>query len=123
MRLVLSWLRDFVDIKASADEVAEKLGLRGFEVASVEGDVIDFEVTANRPDCLSVIGLAREVATAFQIPFAPSQATQGASLSTGRNDRINVTIEDAALGPRYVGAVADITGISAPSWMTARLEA
>ena len=55
MRLVISWLRDFVDVKASPEEIADTLGLRGFEVASVEslggGDaVIDFEVTANRPD-------------------------------------------------------------------------
>ena len=92
MRLVLSWLRDFVDIKASAEEIAEKLGLRGFEVASVErlpkhethpelpDGVIDFEVTANRPDCLSIMGLAREVATAFDVPFAPTNVTQGASV-------------------------------------------
>ena len=54
MRLVLSWLREFVDVTASADEIADKLGLRGFEVAAIEpasdGDaVIDLEVTANRP--------------------------------------------------------------------------
>ena len=65
MRLVVSWLRDFVDVDAPPEEIAEKLGLRGFEVASIEplpdGDaVIDFDITANRPDCLSVIGLARE---------------------------------------------------------------
>ena len=36
MRLVISWLRDFVDVTASADEIAETLGLRGFEVASIE---------------------------------------------------------------------------------------
>ena len=36
MRLVLSWLREFVDVTASADEIAEKIGLRGFEVASIE---------------------------------------------------------------------------------------
>ena len=56
MRLVVSWLREFVDVKASAEEIAGTLALRGFEVASIEpldgGDaVIDFEVTANRPDC------------------------------------------------------------------------
>jgi phenylalanyl-tRNA synthetase beta chain len=123
MRLVISWLRDFVDVKASAEEIAEKIGLRGFEVASVEDDVIDFEVTANRPDCLSVVGLAREVATAFQVPFAPTKATLGGAVPTGSNDRLRVTIEDAELGPRYAGAVADITNVASPSWMTSRLQA
>ena len=128
MRLVISWLRDFVDIKASPEEIADTLGLRGFEVAAVEplagGDaVIDFEVTANRPDCLSVIGLAREVATAFQIPFAPTPPTRGASVPTGTSDRIRVTIDDDQLGPRYAGAVADITSVASPEWMTTRLQA
>jgi phenylalanyl-tRNA synthetase beta chain len=124
MRLVLSWLRDFVDITASAEEIAAKIGLRGFEVASVEDDVIDFEVTANRPDCLSVMGLAREVATAFDIPYAPAHGTSGAAVPTGENDRIRVTIDDEELGPRYVGAVADINAsVATPSWMASRLEA
>src|ERR1051325_7835289 len=74
MRLVLSWLREFVDVDASAQQIADTLGLRGFEVAALEaladGDaVIDFEITANRPDCLSVIGLAREVATLYDLPL------------------------------------------------------
>src|SRR5215475_8080824 len=123
MRLVISWLRDFVDIAAPADAIAEKLGLRGFEVASVEDDVIDFEVTANRPDCLSVVGLAREVATAFQIPFAPSKATLGASVPIGGNDRLRVTIEDAELCPRYAAAVADTLPAKTPPWMASRLQA
>ena len=136
MRLVLSWLRDFVDIKASADEIAGKIGLRGFEVASVESlpnhethpelpdGVIDFEVTANRPDCLGVIGLAREVATAFDIPFAPTHVTAGSAVPTGENDRIRVTIDDEQLGPCYVGAVADINpAVATPPWMSSRLEA
>src|SRR5437764_1920240 len=123
MRLVVSWLRDFVDIKASADEIAGRIGLRGFEVSSVEDDVIDFDVTANRPDCLSVIGLAREVATAFQVPFAPTDKTRGAAVAAGDNDRLRVTIEDEQLGPRYAGAVADIAPVATPSWMTARLQA
>ena len=69
MRLLVSWLRDFVDVTVSAEELAEALALRGFEVASVEpapdgvrppwqmtaqtpsglsDGVIDFEITANR---------------------------------------------------------------------------
>src|SRR5215471_9272047 len=124
MRLVLSWLRDFVDIKASAEEIADKIGLRGFEVASVEDDVIDFEVTANRPDCLSVMGLAREVATAFDIPYEPTHVTGGAVVPTGENERIGVTIDDPELGPQYAGAVADINpAVATPPWMASRLQA
>jgi len=135
MRLVISWLRDFVDVQASPGEIAGTLALRGFEVASVEtlpnhethpelpDGVIDFEVTANRPDCLSVMGLAREVATAFDIPYAPTHVTGGAFVPDGESDRIRVTIEDAELGPRYAGAVADITSAASPAWMTSRLQA
>ncbi len=129
MRLVLSWLRDFVDVKASAEEVAETLALRGFEVASIEkldaGDaVIDFEVTANRPDCLSVVGLAREMATAYDLPLAAAHAAAAkGSTPTGESDRIQVAIEDEELCPRYAAAVADTAGGATPSWMSARLEA
>ena len=133
MRLVLSWLRDFVDVTASADEIAETIGLRGFEVASIEplgdGDaVIDFEITANRPDCLSVLGLAREVATAFDarltLPSADAQARlRLATVPSGASDRISIAIEADDLCPRYAGLVADVTIGMSPSWMTSRLQA
>src|SRR5216110_3028731 len=101
MRLVLSWLKEFVGVAASAEEIAEKIGLRGFEVAAIEhldGDaVIDFEITANRPDCLSVLGLAREVATAFDAPLtlpslAPDARIRLAPLAVGASDHITVTL-------------------------------
>src|SRR5260221_12988486 len=83
MRLVLSWLREFVDVTASAEDVAQTLALRGFEVASIEpldgGDaVIHFEVTAHRPDAPSVLGIAREVAPADDLPLTlPAAGPQG----------------------------------------------
>ena len=133
MRLVLSWLREFVDVDASAEEIAETLGLRGFEVASLEtladGDaVIDFEVTANRPDCLSVLGLAREVATAYDRPVTLPSADAGASiplrrLAIGESDRVTVVLEDAELCPRYAAAVATITAGPSPAWLANRLHA
>ena len=133
MRLVTSWLREFVDVKASAHDIADTLGLRGFEVASLEtldgGDaVIDFEVTANRPDCLSVLGLAREVATAYDLPVRLPSADAGAparlaTLATGASDRLTVTLEDEDLCPRYAAAIADVTIGSSPAWMAARLTA
>src|SRR5687767_9497018 len=70
MKVLLSWLREFVDVTASPVEIAALMGVRGFAVEGIEpagGDdyVLDFEVTANRPDCMSVVGIAREVATAY----------------------------------------------------------
>ena len=133
MRLVLSWLREFVDVSAPAEEIAEKVGLRGFEVASIEklddGDaVIDFEITANRPDCLSVLGLAREVATVYDKPITLPSTDADAKIALkpvtiGPSDRVKVTIEDADLCPRYAAAVADVKIGSSPAWMTARLHA
>ncbi len=133
MRLLVSWLRDFVDVPASPDEIAATLALRGFEVASIEplaGDdaVIDFEVTANRPDCLSVIGFAREVATTYNLPLRAPSAAPGAPLALasapiGDSDRLRVTIEDADLCPRYAAAVADVAIGPSPAWLASRLQA
>src|SRR5215813_16231 len=105
MRLLISWVRDFVAVKAPAEEIAETLALRGFEVASIDtvGDndaVIDFEVTANRPDCLSVLGFAREIATVYDLPLrlpsADPKAKIGlAKVESGESDRLKVSLEDA----------------------------
>ena len=84
MRVLVSWLRDFVDVTASPEEIAKTMSVRGFavegmeyigedlspEARSAKGDaVIDFEVTGNRPDCMCVMGMAREIATAFNLPM------------------------------------------------------
>ncbi|HEY2906050.1 MAG TPA: phenylalanine--tRNA ligase subunit beta, partial [Vicinamibacterales bacterium] len=133
MRLLVSWLREFVDVAASPEEIAGTLGLRGFEVASIEplegGDaVIDFEITANRPDCLSVLGLAREVATAFNAALTLPSPDPGAPIhlhqvATGESDRVKVTIEDEDRCPRYAAAVAEVTIGPSPAWLANRLEA
>jgi len=69
MKILLSWLREFVDVPGTAQDIAATMSVRGFAVEGIDtlGDdaVIDFEITANRPDCMSVIGIAREVATAY----------------------------------------------------------
>lgn len=133
MKLLVSWVRDFVDVTASTNDIAATLGLRGFEVASIEplagGDaVIDLEVTANRPDCLSVLGLAREIGTAYDLPVRLPSLSPGSRIAlepvpTGESDRLAVTVEDADLCPRYAAAVADVTPAASPSWLTERLHA
>ena len=66
MKVTYNWLKDFVNIKISPQALAEKLTMAGLEVVSLEeaqGDFIfEIEITSNRPDWLSVLGVAREVA-------------------------------------------------------------
>jgi len=128
MKLLLSWVRDFVDISVPAHAIAETMALRGFEVASVQhldgsDAVIDFEVTANRPDCLSVTGLAREIATAYELPMRTVADLPGAlaAVQSGSSADVAVTIEDEELCPRYAAAVADLTPATSPAWLTSRL--
>ena len=65
MKLSLKWLEDYIDLKLSTDELVERLTMAGLEVEGVEtvgGDtVLEIEVTPNRPDCLNILGLAREI--------------------------------------------------------------
>src|SRR5262245_4921676 len=133
MRLLVSWVRDFVDVTADPAEIAEKLGLRGFEVASIEphGEndaVIDFEVTANRPDCLGVLGFARELSAAFNVPLRPPSDETGARIALapvthGDSERLKVNIEDTELCPSYAADVAEVMPTVTPGWMTTRLHA
>ncbi len=127
MRLPLEWLADFVDVPADVDAVARTLGLRGFEVASVEHTphaVIDFEITANRPDCLSVLGLAREASAAFGRPLRMPAGAPAAAAPAGEREAIDVEIEDPQGCPRYCAQVFDVRGGGAtPPWMRERLDA
>ena len=59
-----------------------------------EDTVIDVEVTANRPDCLSVLGLAREIATAYQLPLNDKLSL--AESPVGESERLSVVLEDVA---------------------------
>ena len=126
MKVLVSWLREFVDVPGSPEDLARAMSVRGFAVESIEplgkaDAVLDFEVTANRPDCMSVVGMAREVATALGSKL--KTATKVAALAASNKAGIAVAIDDPELCPRYVGAVADVTVGPSPAWMQARLQA
>jgi phenylalanyl-tRNA synthetase beta chain len=134
MKVLLSWLREFVDVREGADEIARVMSLRGFAVEGIEdvgGDsVIDFEVTGNRPDCMSVLGMAREIATAFQLPLTLGQDQDHSgpgpaegTITIGGGPGITITLENPDLCPYYAGGVLDVTVGPSPDWMQARLKA
>ena len=66
MKLSYNWLKDYVDITLDPEKLRDMLTMAGVNVASLEkmgsDYIFELEITANRPDCLNMIGLAREVA-------------------------------------------------------------
>lgn len=87
------------------------------EVLHLDDVIIDFKITANRPDCQSVLGVAREVAVVLQEDFhapVPVYPTTGGDI----NEHIQVEVHDFDLCPRYYGRVVKNLRIApSPDWM------
>ncbi|MBS7223746.1 MAG: phenylalanine--tRNA ligase subunit beta [Clostridiaceae bacterium] len=83
--------------------------------------VADFEITSNRPDCLSMIGLAREAAATFQRPFAVKEpAVKGCGGDIA--DYVSVQVDEPELCPRYTAKIVKNIKIEpSPAWMRDRL--
>ena len=118
MKIVHRWLAELVKVPDDVNVVAQEISLRGFEVASVENGVIDFEITANRPDCLSHQGIAREAAVIW--PQEPRAYLTTYIPGTGRAP---ISIESPDLCPRYSALEFDVAVGSSPDWLRHRLEA
>ena len=73
MRVPYTWLKEFIEFSNPPEDVADRLTMTGLEVEgaeSVEGDTIfEVNVTPNRPDCLSILGIARELAAVLKSPL------------------------------------------------------
>jgi phenylalanyl-tRNA synthetase beta chain len=127
VKILVSWLKEYVDVPVPIEQLAKDLTMRGFEVASVEpvedranDAVIDFEITANRPDCLSVMGMAREAAVKYGQPLrSPVDGRLGEPALPAPDLRI--TVERPDLCPVYCAAVMDVTVGPSPAWLVERL--
>ena len=93
------------------------------DVFHLNENIVDFEITSNRPDCLSVIGLARETAVTFGKPFTvktPEVKGCGGDIK----DYVSISVEDTEGCLRYCGKVAKNIKIApSPQWMQKRLQA
>ena len=126
MKFPDSWLRTFVNPPLAARELADALSMSGLDVEGVEPDrddwLVTFKPTANRGDCLSILGLAREVAA---VTGAALSAPEGRAARNAITDRIDVTLEEPQACPRYSGRL--VRGVNArtatPEWMERRLAA
>src|SRR3984893_9797130 len=127
MKVVYDWLKDFVDVTASPDELASRLALSGTNIGGVEkgrhGAVIDAEVSSNRPDCLGHYGIAREVSAIYKLPLK-SVSPKPPQSSTKASDAVRVEVQAPDLCGRYTARV--IRGVKiqpSPPWLRERLEA
>ena len=126
MNITYSWLKEFVAFDWPVKELADKLTFSGVEVEAVTdiggGDFrLELEVTPNRPDCLSLLGLAREISALSGLKINKPDC---AVTETGPdvNSLATVRVDDTAGCPRYVARV--ITGVTvaeSPDWLKTKL--
>jgi phenylalanyl-tRNA synthetase beta chain len=143
MRISCEWLREFVDLDMPVETLVDRLPGVGLGVEAVEGfgedTVLDLEVTSNRPDCMSLLGVAREIALLFDRPLRSPGDAPGASPpragSSGTEsgashggsaaaDVAMVKVRDTKGCPRFTAAVIEDVRVGpSPMWMQRRLEA
>jgi phenylalanyl-tRNA synthetase beta chain len=89
------------------------------DVLPIVEDVLDVEPTGNRPDLLSVYGIAREVAALYDLDLSPPP---GRNPQQAADEPVDVRIEDYEGCPRYVGRLfRDVSIVPSPQWLRARL--
>ena len=99
-------------------------GRRWRGVLPIATDVLELEVTPNRPDCLAVYGVAREVHAATGAPLAPPPWARGPRARAGEIAGVEVVVEAPDLCPRFTArAFEDVTIGPSPPWLKARLMA
>ena len=128
MKVTYNWLKDFVDIRIPAQRLAKMLTMAGLEVTSLEekdGDfVFELEITSNRPDWLSIIGIAREVAaiTGKKLRFDTHRSRPASSFQYPVS-KFEIKLESKRDCPLYIARI--IKGVKvgpSPEWLKKRLE-
>ena len=132
MKILKSWLKDYVDFDLNNNELASKLNLSGTEVEditsildrNIDSDcVLELEITANRGDCLSHLGIAREISALTHQPVKKEPVAL--KMSPKRvADIFDVSIENTLDCPRYFARMLSRVSIGpSPKWLQDRLKA
>lgn len=126
MKISTAWLHEYLDIQESPQKLKDDLSMIGLLVEAIEErnetSVLEVEVTSNRPDCLSHIGIARELAALYKRPLRYPETQEVLSIES---DRIpfEIEIRDTDLCPRYSALVFEGIRVGeSPDWMKKRLE-
>ncbi|MDD6310669.1 MAG: phenylalanine--tRNA ligase subunit beta [Firmicutes bacterium] len=113
------WILD----PACYDGIEEKIGQDFAEALQLKQAVVDFEITPNRPDCLAMIGMAREASATFKKPFSyPDTEIKEANGEGNSSDYVSVEIKNTDACKRYVARiVTDVKVAQSPWWLQKRL--
>src|ERR1017187_5314936 len=127
MKVLYNWLKEFVDLKATPEELRTRLSLSGTVVEALEqtiaGPLLDAELTSNRGDCLGHYGIAREVAALYRLGLKPVVAYPRET-SDFATSMTRVQIDCPELCGRYTARVLRGVKIGpSPDWLRERLEA
>ncbi|MBN2406887.1 MAG: phenylalanine--tRNA ligase subunit beta [Elusimicrobia bacterium] len=127
MRVPINWLKEYIDFDLSPQELEKILTVRGLEVESIENidgeDVIDIELTPNRGDCASMIGVARELSSYLNKPYSlpPSGYREsGPDMSTVYSLEVKIPENCPAY---YLKHIKNVKIGDSPSWLRKRLKA
>ncbi|MGB2601030.1 MAG: phenylalanine--tRNA ligase subunit beta [Candidatus Omnitrophota bacterium] len=116
MKLSYNWIKEYVDTGASEEELAQGLTMSGSEVGEMEKNgndtLMELEITTNRPDCLNIVGLAREAAAVFDKELKTPKADVS---EEGKGPAIECVIKSKQLCPRYTARVIAGTRVKAAS--------
>jgi phenylalanyl-tRNA synthetase beta chain len=127
MKISIEWLQQFLDLPQDLARLRENLTMAGLVVESVaevhDAPVFEIEITSNRPDCTSYLGIAREIAALYGKRLRRMPAAKKLHIAVERIPYA-IAIRDSDLCPRYVGMVLDEIRVApSPAWMQRRLEA
>ena len=99
------------------------VGANAVEYLGLDDTEVEYEITSNRVDCFSILGIAREAAATFDKKFVPPVVTETGN-SEDVNDYIKVDVKDTDLCSRYVARIVkNIKLAPSPEWMQRRLRA
>lgn len=126
MKVTYGWLKDFVNLKIAPVQLAEKLTMAGLEVVSLEetgrDSVFEIEITSNRPDWLSVLGIAREVGAICGLRLKIVKLKETKIKAKDRLP-VKISVSDKKDCPFYSGRViCDVKVGPSPDWLKERLE-
>ena len=107
-----------------SEEEGCKIGDAVPAALGIDDTVVEFEITPNRPDCLSMLGLAREAAATFNRPFRQHLPQVKEDGNDPVQKHLDVKVENSQLCPRYIARmVKNIKIAPSPRWMRERLRA